>query len=30
MKYIYHISVRRLAGPLPGSDSLWAFDYFHS
>ena len=30
MKSINPISVRRLTVPLPGPDSLWAFDYFHS
>jgi hypothetical protein len=27
MKSINSISVRRLTEPVPGSDSLWAFDY---
>ena len=30
MKSINQISVRRLTEPVPGSISLWAFDYFHS
>ncbi len=30
MKCIIPNSVRRLTGPLPGSESLWAFDYFLS
>ena len=27
MKCINHISVRRLTGPVAGTDSLWAFNY---
>jgi hypothetical protein len=30
MKCINHISVQRLTGPVAGSGSLWAFDYFLS
>src|SRR5215469_6592377 len=30
MKSINPISVRRLTVPLPGPESLWAFDYFQS
>jgi hypothetical protein len=30
MKCINPISVRRLTGPEPGLDSLWAFGNYHS